>query len=91
MEDFLAKGIDYYNNAIQEAARGGHMEIVKLMISPPDFESSIEESKTRRKGANDYNEAMKTAARGGHMDPSRKRWAADPLVTCEVYVRLRCQ
>jgi ankyrin repeat protein len=44
---------DIYNRAMNYAAEGGHMEIVKLMIE---------------KGATEFNSAMYNAARGGHME-----------------------
>ena len=46
-------GANYWNIAMVNAAAGGHMNIVKLMIG---------------KGANDWNYAMVCAAYGGHMD-----------------------
>jgi len=51
-------GINYnerniYNEAMEEAARGGQLEIIKLMIE---------------KGANNFDRVMNSAARKGHMD-----------------------
>ena len=76
LEDFLRLGADNYIGAMGHAAGGGHMDIVKLMLPL---------------GTNNYNVAMGNAAEGGHMDPSRKRWAAATLATCEVNVIIGCQ
>ena len=64
----LSLGANNYNQTMAYAARGGHMDIVKLMLSPSDFDPSREGSKSRRKGANDYNFAMEEAAEKGHME-----------------------
>ena len=56
-EDFYNiwnKREDIYNNAMRNAALGGHLKIVKYLID--------------QKGADDFNEAMAWAAAGGHLE-----------------------
>jgi Ankyrin repeats (3 copies) len=55
-EEFYKRNKDkryIFNKAMYYAARGGHMEIVKLMIE---------------KGVTDFNSGMRNAAEGGHME-----------------------
>jgi Ankyrin repeats (3 copies) len=71
---------DIFNWAMDEAAEGGHMEIVKLMIEKGARyfnDAMVKASKGGQleivklmieKGATDFNSAMVYAARGGHME-----------------------
>ena len=62
--------IFWYNEAMEAAAEGGHIDIVKLMLHPDPDNSNI--------GANNYNEAMELAAYGGHIDIVELMLQPDP-------------
>jgi len=58
----IEKGATDFKNATVYAARGGHMEIVKLLIDKEDasFNFPTDEG--------EYNLAMDYAVKGGHME-----------------------
>jgi Ankyrin repeats (3 copies) len=79
-EQFYKDNKDIFNSAMVSAARGGHMEIVNLMIEKgaTDFDKAmnyaaygghIEIVKLMiKKGATDFDWAVRNAALGGHME-----------------------
>ena len=56
----LDKGANDYNKTMENAAKGGYINIVRLMLNP-DPNNSL-------KSENNYNRIISNAAKGGHID-----------------------